>query len=333
MIADEDFLSLKQTGLWHSNRLDLGCTLQSFHEIAARQHHCVLFSIIDGTVDLVAPANLDIQGAVAHRTRLYHQFLQDVVTSRDIQGIIHLLMDVEDLRTSDDHRVPIFLYQKRAGEHGLLFPDVDFLGGDFYPDMNDTTPYAQKTAAAIFVGSTTGSLITMDIAKNRGTPRLDAEFFFRDKPQVTFRLPNIVQCENAEVDALLRESGIGESVITPFEEQLAYKFVISMDGNGATCSRVVMALASNSVLLKYTSPYELYYFSAMEPWRHYIPIHTHQDVLDIVEAERRTPGMFASIAAEGRRFAEHWLRKPALFSYTASLLRRYQDIFQDPAPL
>lgn len=333
MTVYEDFLSLKQTGLWHCRTLDPQRSLQNFHEIASRQPHCVVFSIADGAVDIVAPVVHEIQGAVAHRTLLYRKFLQDVVTGHGIQGSMHILMDVEDARASDDVEVPIFLYQKRVGEHGLLFPDVDFLGANFYPDIRDDLRYEHKKAEAIFVGSTTGSLITMDMAKNRGTQRLEAESFFRDHPLVTFRLPNIVQCESPEVEACLRESGIGDGALTPFEDQLAYKFVISMDGNGATCSRVVMALASNSVLLKYESQYELFYFSAMEPWRHYIPIRSHQDVLNIVEAERRTPGMFGNIAAEGRRFAERLLRRPALYLYTANLLRRYQNIFQDTAPV
>jgi hypothetical protein len=100
-----------------------------------------------------------------------------------------------------------------------------------------------------------------------------------------------------------------------------------MDGNGATCSRVAIALASNCALLKYDSPHHLHYFSEMIPWRHYIPIATDREVEEIVALERRSPGLFRSVAEQGKAFHRSHLRRRSVLLYTASLLRAYAEVF------
>jgi hypothetical protein len=109
----------------------------------------------------------------------------------------------------------------------------------------------------------------------------------------------------------------------PWSEQFPHKFIISVDGNGATCSRVVIALKSNSALLKYHSPHHLYYFKGLVPWLHYVPIVENNDIENIIKIERECPGAFASIAEEGRRFAETYINRQRVFQYVAELLTHY----------
>ena len=101
-----------------------------------------------------------------------------------------------------------------------------------------------------------------------------------------------------------------------------------MDGNGAAFSRVAVALKSRSVLLKYDSPRELYYFPGLVPWLHYIPIATDQDIVDVVRIEREHPGYFRYAADAGRRFFRTFLNRGAVMSYASRLIEMYFSVFE-----
>ena len=115
---------------------------------------------------------------------------------------------------------------------------------------------------------------------------------------------------------MLREMGFGKGGMIAEKAMMTHKFIISMDGNGATCGRVAIALKSNSALLKYNSRHVLYYFRHLIPWRHYIPIDKDSDVEDIIRMELDNPGLFRFVASEGREFAERYLAKDIRLSNT-----------------
>jgi hypothetical protein len=110
-----------------------------------------------------------------------------------------------------------------------------------------------------------------------------------------------------------------------WKDQFERRFILSMDGNGATCSRVVIALMSNSVLLKYHSDNVLYYFDGMQPWIHYVPVMEDRDVQATIDLEAREPTSFARIAAAGQKFASTYLSRSAIVEYTRALLLLYAD--------
>jgi hypothetical protein len=258
------------------------------------------------------------------RAEMYHKFLQEVVADLAVDIAAPLAIYVGD-GTLAMPPAPVFAFQKPQGNASVLLPDVDFVAYSFFraPEHNDPIAYFDKACSAVFVGATTGGRVTQDVVRHLTLPRLRSAVFFRDCASVMFRLPLAVQCDSDETRALLRTIGIGDGVVVPWQDQLRHRFLISMDGNGAACSRVVRALLSNGVLLKYASPNVLFYFSGLQPWLHYVPIQHDDDVLHIVETERRTPGFFAPVAQAGRAFACRFLTREALMCYTAALLRLY----------
>ncbi len=229
--------------------------------------------------------------------------------------------------------LPTFAFQKPRGRPVMLLPDIDFLISHYYEDPNyiDTLSYNEKRDHAVFAGGTTGrGVVTEEKVRGRALPRLHAAAHFHGNPDVTFRLPTLCQTESPEVDRLLMELPYCGGPTLSWSEQRAEKFLISMDGNGATCSRVAVALKSNSVLLKYESPHVLYYFAGLAPWTHYVPIAKHEDVNAAVALERDEPGFFAPVAANGRSFAETYLTRENVLFYTAALLSLYQRCFAGP---
>ncbi|MFT4256437.1 MAG: glycosyl transferase family 90 [Pseudoxanthomonas sp.] len=232
----------------------------------------------------------------------------------------------------DDASIPVFSFQKPRGHRAILLPDVDFLWSEYYQSAkwDDPFPYSSKTNTASFVGATTGSGSVSGSAQIKAEnaraldwpPRLKSFAHFRGNPRVSFQLPLIVHCDAPETEHILEQQGIGGGLMRSWPMQFAGRFIISMDGNGAACSRVVIALKSHCVLLKYDSDSILYYFHGLEPWKHYIPIASDAEVESVLDAEERGTS-HAAIAEEGRKFANAMLNREAVLFYTCQLLEAY----------
>ena len=56
------------------------------------------------------------------------------------------------------------------------------------------------------------------------------------------------------------------------EDHLKYKYLLSLDGNSATGTRVPWIMLSNSVLVKQESRKIQWYYDALKPYIHYVPL-------------------------------------------------------------
>lgn len=329
-----DGLALAQTLYWEGKQpssADIGKALR-FHD--DRRNDFFIFNISDGCVRLrekpahYAPGEIE-QGINTHsrRANLYRSFLEAVVREAGLDISCSFGMPMHD-KPIYDHIVPLFAYQKECGSHPVLLPDVDTLGNNFYEDrFDDVLSYDEKDDSAVFVGATTGERHSMESVSNLSNDRLRLGVYFRDCREVDFRLPKIIQCESEDVKSAIRRLGFGKGAID-WPEQLKHKFLISIDGNGATCSRVAIALKSNSVLLKLNSVNVLHYFSAMTQYQHYIPFQSGEEVINIVRAEERARGSCSEIAGAGRTFFDTYIARQPTMKYTELLLRRYASLLK-----
>ncbi len=228
-------------------------------------------------------------------------------------------------------RLPVFGLQRKADEAWLLMPDIDLLVDDFHedPSFKDTVSYAAKVPRAVFAGGTTGGANTVEGILSAPLPRIASAAFFDGRLDVDFRLPRIVQCADDAARALLERKLFCQRPELQWFEQFQSRFLISMDGNGATCARVAIALASNGVLLKYQSEQMLYYFDGLVPHVHYVPVAADQDVLDILAAERIEPGRYLPVAQAGRAFAQTYLTRARVTEYMVRLLSGYAAMLQE----
>jgi predicted O-methyltransferase YrrM len=282
-----------------------------------------IYTVRDGSVYVEAKrSELALAGA-ERRSQMYLGFFQEVLRDHPSIPDTTFILDVDDMPLPRP-TVPILQFQKPAGSFSILVPDIDFIGWNYYPQpaIVDTIAYDSKSVSAIFVGGTSGQTNTVETVLNPVAQRLRSAKYFRGRSDVNFYLTTLSRCENAEAEQALRDLGFGGPPIQ-WSEQFAHRFIISVDGNGATCSRVVIALKSNSVVLKYDSPHQLYYFRGLLPWRHYVPIGVDSDVENIIRMERKGPRAFASIAEEGRSFAETYFTRRRVLQYAAQVLTNY----------
>ncbi len=324
--------SAAQLAPWRQSRLSVRAVTAALDALNAEIDHIFLFDFADGAVRVRPKPHYDEAemaggaGALVWRARQYRAFFELVAQRSGLHGRFTLGMTMEDYL----HRrfdVPVFGFQKRAGSNQILVPDIDAVRSGFYADVpDDPVAYADKRIMAVFVGSTTGEYHSVESVAARTCQRLRAGLFFRDVDEVEFRLPQIAQCLSAEAEQAIRALGFGEGRME-WREHLDYRFLLSMDGNGATCSRVAMALKSNSVLVKYESPFSLYYFPGLIAGRHFLSVGADQEVVDLVRREQDSPGLFHPVAREGRAFFDAFLTLQPSIAYTAQILSGYSDRF------
>ena len=304
---------------WRGVRLDGLARRQ--RSIAAASPSIFLFHAADGQVAFEAKPGAD--PLHLQRAELYRAFFERTIRDFAVDARGSFLIGVHD-RGHSRYDVPVFEYQKQRGADTMLLPDVDLLAMGFLADecFEDGVAFADKKDEAIFVGSTTGGIISAATVHTLEHPRLRAAVYFKDKPGITFELPVIVQCDSPETEALVAALDVGGRRRT-WAEQFCYKYLLSIDGNGANCSRVALALRSHSLLVKYNSPWQLFYFHGLEAWHHYLPVRRDDDVVAILGRGEDTAARDATIVANANAFAREYISEQSCRRFTADLLRQY----------
>lgn len=268
------------------------------------------------------PTQAITSAAIARRSYCYTNFFRQI--AKRLPASINVTFCVclaDQLHTLYD--TPIMAFQKQAPSASILIPDVEFLENEYFEDNQfiDRGQFRHKTTKALFSGSTTGGVISRASITENDIPRISSARFFQDSSIVDFRLPTIVQCEDSVVRSELEKLPFCMKSRMTWAQHFGYKFLISIDGNGAACSRMAIALKSNSALLKYDSPHQLFYFAGITEATHYVRIQQDADVNDTIQAELLSPLCFQQIAINGSSFYHRHLRKERLIAYTEMAIR------------
>ncbi|MGX7709209.1 glycosyl transferase family 90 [Methylobacterium sp. Gmos1] len=316
----------EQLAPWKIRQFKSGAYFQDLDSENANSPSTFLYEICNNNITII-PKTQDVPAVFTIRAEQFLILLQDSL--KDQSGIDKLIIaiDVDD-EAPERTDYPIFSFQKQSGTKNILLPDFEFTLNNYFNYLsNDYTIYDDKNNKASFAGSTTGKhRVDLYDVHNATVPRIRAAKYFRNQSDVDFRLPSIVQC-TAEAEEALRQDGFGVNIMT-WDEAYRSKFIISMDGNGATCSRPVLIMRSKSVLLKYSSNYILFWSNHAKPWTHYIPIYDDKEVIDIVRLERNEPGKFHYIALASTNFAEELLCKNSIIQYTRRLLQEFRLLIE-----
>lgn len=280
---------------------------------------------IAGSNVRIVPKSGQVPAVFTLRAGQFESLFRDMLLARPYPGDILFAIDVND-EAHERAPYPIFSFQKQFGNKNILLPDFEFVTTNYLDDIvRDGAPYEDKVDRASFAGSTTGkNLITLSDVHGETIPRIRAAKYFRGRGDVDFRLPSLVQC-TPEAEQALREDGFGHGLMG-WEEAYTSKFIISMDGNGATCSRPAIVMRSKSVLFKYNSNNILFWSNQAKPWTHYIPIQNDDDVIQAIELEKREKNRFRYVAAASTTFAEELLGKDAILQYASELLRGFRRL-------
>ena len=120
----------------------------------------------------------------------------------------------------------------------------------------------------------------------------------------------------------------------PLAEHAAYKYLLDTDGFSAAY-KLQQLLAVGSVVLHPASVWRSYFYDAMLPYVHYVPLwHAGaDDVLPAIRWLQRHDRQARRIGAAGQRLACEHLTQHGRLCYWQRLLRAYAELTQDVAPL
>ncbi len=222
---------------------------------------------------------------------------------------------------------PLFLFAKTEGEKGLLIPDYDiaFLSrqkhGKVFEKGIRSHPWNRKKEILFWRGSSSGKHLFEDIAV--GTSR--AKLVFRAKCHADImdaKFSQLVQLSDDEKAFLIRE-GYTDSWIEPVE-LLRYKYLIVPDGNTCAFSGYYRVLLSNSVAFKQDSKDIQWFYEALKPGEHYIPVaRDFSDLEEKLRWAREHDAEAEKIAENATNFIRENVRGKHIRLYVSLLLKAY----------
>lgn len=332
----DDFLNFMKEDIAGAGEL-LKSMPQNFYNAAANaqlQSKSVYAFTIDANNEVTREPEECKWDAIESRVISVHSQLQRIARFINIQGL-KIFYEFEDM--TDDRDIPIFSFHKRVGQLGVIVvPDFEIFEQNYYHRRQfiDPLTFLEKINMAIFVGSTTGTnqretrgcQNTRENIDNDPSVRVSAAKHFSNSDQVIFRLPNIVQCDNGETEAYLRSFDFCKPRYIGWQEQFAYKYIISVDGNGPTLSRVAIALLSNSLLLKYRSDWISYYHRALQEGVNYIEIKEHSDIEKVVSEFEHNHVLYNRIAENSASLFSSLLTRSNVERYYAAVLNEFRAL-------
>lgn len=226
---------------------------------------------------------------IESRVSTYQNVLNNISNIIKLPGFCFGI-EYEDM--AGDFNIPLLCFHKNIDDQShILVPDFEIFEYNYYMQLKDGTDFDNKVDKAVFVGSTTGTNFdenrgccnTVDNIINDPSVRISAAHFFNDKENIIFKLPSVVQCDNSETEIFLRNQPYMQAQRMTWDQQYQNRYIISIDGNGPTCTRVALSLLSNSVLMKYKSSWIVYYHRALRPYFNYLPVQNHGDIEHIME--------------------------------------------------
>ena len=305
--------------------LSLGDYVDGLRHLNAVKHDVYVFDIAGDDVHVREKHvhhPLPFNRRIEHfRVHLYRDHFRAAAARAQLTRPLSVGLMVGDLVRDVNPHLPIFAYQRTLAEPWILIPDVEMLEVDFYESEGpDTTP-GDKLDSIVFSGSSTGASLDVEAVRDDASERLRYAARFLDSPVVRFTIGRASECTSPEAEAALMAKPYFRHV--GWEEQLKHRYILSLDGNGATCSRVIRTLRSRSCLVKQRSDNILFYFPGLLPWHHYVPVDDAEDLARLAPLLTRADFPSAGLCDAANAFCAEQLTRAAVVDYTAALLRDF----------
>jgi len=236
---------------------------------------------------------------------------------------LDLLLYFGDHIDRDPEHAPVLCFCRRRQRVGqVLIPDFEILRGHEGLDRRvdraaRRLPWAERAPRAFWRGVTTGG--RFDEPGWEAIPRARLVAASRAEPElVDARFTRLVQ--GAHANPALVAGGWRADEVAP-ARSVRFRYLVDVDGNSSSWSRLRWLLRSGSLVLKQSSDFLQWYYAWLEPRRHYVPL--APDLGDLAEAvrwARRDDGAARCIAHEGARFAHERLGRAEAFLYLLAVL-------------
>lgn len=226
---------------------------------------------------------------------------------------------------------PIFSFGKHKGNHFIVtIPDWEMLSdyeSRFNPQIETAIkkfPWEEKEDIAFWRGSTTGG--NYSLPSWRDFPRVKLVYLSKNHDCIDAKFTNYPQGAASNKELLSDKSILGE-FISP-EDSLQYRYLIDIDGNACTWSRLYWILRSNCVPFKQQSQNTMWYHRALKPFVHFVPYANDlSDLSEMIQWAQFHPEDCKKIAEKSRKFVLKELTTEHAYAYLYLLLKEYSQLF------
>lgn len=220
---------------------------------------------------------------------------------------------------------------KNNNTQSVLIPDmyqmnnyadsIPFTNNDKYVNFTD------KLNKIIFCGASTGSI---DIKQN---DRINTCIWSNKnswaKEYTNLKITSIVQLSNITLNNYTTVNNIPLKNILSnsisIEEQLKYKYILSIDGNTWAWDRPVWIMNSNSLFLKYESENIGWYYSFLKENKHYVSVNRNNMENKYNFFENNT-NQALEIIKNSKKFIKNYCSEEAWTFYFKSLLDEISEL-------
>lgn len=228
----------------------------------------------------------------------------------------------------------------------LLFPDAFFIKanknsnwGNLLKKIDQASinyPWEQKINKIFWRGAATGDFHDYTVENFDKLPRLTISIFSKLYPDLidaNFSDYGKQIPYNTQEHSLRRFCkilfGTNPSFVSE-SDHIKYKYLLSLDGNAATGTRVSWVMNSNSVLLKQDSAKIQWYYSALKPYYNYVPVNNNlTNILEQIKWMKANDDELRKIAKNAHNFIQNEMLPEHIDAHIAILLNEYSKIQKD----
>ena len=197
------------------------------------------------------------------------------ITKHNLDGIYCIGMD-----DACHQQKGLLVFSKTAEERNVLIPDL-YATHNYNGKLNINDDINNKKNEMIFVGSSTGNY--NPLFNNRLNICNDA---LKYPDTIKCYISNVCQISKEKIKNIfpLYEKFLSNNL--SIEEQLNYKYIISIDGNTSAWDRVPWILNSKSILVKHKSNELCWYYYLLKKNVHYLGFETVEDLKNILDENK-----------------------------------------------
>ncbi len=225
---------------------------------------------------------------------------------------------------------PCFVFAKQEDiTDQVLIPDFEALAG--YGKLpaqiakaSQQFSWDHKLSQAFWRGSATGGYFTRATWDTLARSKL--VLLSLKHPQIIdAKFHKVTQCD-PDIPVLFQTKGM-VARSTRLTNHLKYKYLVDVDGNSCSYERCFWILLSNSLLMKQESHNIQWYYHALKPGKHYLPVKADlSDLPEKIAWAQEHDAEARAMAENGAQFAKENLSPEDILLYVYHLLVEYAQL-------
>ncbi len=280
------------------------------------------------------------------------QYFQEFVKKYEISDVDFIVYGRDEITPNNklDQKsltIPAFMMSKNLNapyeENKLLLPDAHMLMRSWselaqtIETVNNNDPWENKLNKIFWRGASTGSAAEnfYNITNFDKFARLKLVFLSKLYPDLIDaklnRYPDFSDDKDGDnLKKILTLVFGDDNEMVKEIDHLKYKYLIALDGNTCPWVRVPWIMLSNSVLLKQETRKIEWFYSALKPYVHYVPI--REDLTDIfkqIEWMKDHDLELKQISLNAKNFVRNNLTPEDIDAHMTIILNEYHKIQQD----